>query len=295
MIQSTYDHLLAELLTPELSQTDFEGAVEKFGKRFMDYHNSGFGISIPDNPMGNLRFTSTEVLEFLELSIERVIVHINSFHRKEDFDQIVQGADALGVQNLLLISGDGNPKLHRMEPEELGFEPTAVGAATSVELLKYIKREYPGRFKFGVAFNQYEHPDTELLKMEKKAEAGFDFIGTQLYLPTGMVEGFEHRTPLSELEKYGKPVDFGIWCPSHKPDDESMKTVQRIDLLLDCISPYYEPSVVIALKEKLLNDGYDAFSMVEHVKEEFGSKFPSLSFYFSLPVRKKMEQWRELI
>ncbi len=290
---SLHEHLLAELLTPELEQSDFEGSVEKFGKRYFDYYNAGFAISLPDNPMGNLRFTSTEVLEFLEAPCERVVVHLNSFHRKQDFDQMLETADRLGVQYLLCISGDGNPKLHRLEPEELGLEPTPMGAATSVELLQYIRREYPNRFQCGVAFNPYEQPDIELMKLEKKMEVGFDFIGTQLYLPNGLVPGFDYHTPMEALTKCNKPVVFGIWTPSHTVGDVSEKAMHRLSVFLECISPYYEPPVVDALKEKLMADGYDAEQMIGELQNQFSSSLPGLSFYFSMPILKKMQEWQQ--
>jgi len=286
-----YEKLLAELLTPELEQADPEVAAEKFGKRYLDYYNDGFGVSLPDNPMGNLRFTSTEILEFLELPVERVIVHLNSFHRKQDLDQIVDTAETLGVQTLLCVSGDGNPNLHRLEPEELGFEATAHGAATSVELIKYIKQKYPDRFKFGVAFNPYEKPDIEFMKMERKMEVGFDFIGTQLYLPPNLVEGFEYFSPYEELEKYNKPIVFGIWTPSHGAGDDSEKTIRRTDLLLECITSYYEPAIADALKAKLIAEGYNSEAVMEEIKEKYSSMFPAVNFYFSMPIRKKMVEW----
>ena len=287
MEKPVYELVLAELLTPLLDQPDVEQAAQKFGKRFGDYYGSGLGISLPDNPMGNLRFTSTEVLEFLELPCQNVIVHLNSFHRKEDFDQMLQAADALSVRTLLCISGDGNPKLHRLEPEELGLEPTPMGAATSVEHIKYIKREYPDRFVFGVAFNPYEKPDIEFAKMERKMAVGFDFIGTQLYLTDGLVEGFDHFSPLEQLSQYGKPVVFGIWTPTHLPGDDSDKNLQRIDIFLECISPYYAPQTMEVLREKVLREGYDPVAIMNEIRDRFSEVLSS--FYFSLPALKRLK------
>ncbi len=289
-----YEYVLAELLTPELSNPDIEKEIEKFGQRFHNYYNAGFAISLPDNPMGNLRFTATEVMEFLELPAERVIIHLNTFHRKQDLDQMIESSINLGVQNLMLISGDGNPKLHRLEENELGCEPTPIGAATSIELLKYIHREYPGKFHCGVAFNPYEEHDFEFGKMDKKVDAGAEFVGTQLYLPQGLVEGFEHYSPLENLGKYKKPVVFGIFTPSIEAGDRSEKALRRVDLFLEVIKPYYSEEVIESLKNKLIEDGYDTFKILKTVKEKYANLYPHLTEYFTAPVLKKIKEWLKI-
>lgn len=292
MKKPIYDYILAELLTPEISDPNFEEKVGKFGKRFLKYHDSGFAISLPDNPMGNLRLTVTEVMEYLELPGDQVIIHLNTFHKKHDLDEMIETALKLGVANLLCVSGDGNRKLHRLEPKELGLEPTPMGGATSVELLKYINREYPGKFSCGVAFNPYEEHDLEFWKLDRKMEAKAEFIITQLYLSSGLVEEFEHKSSLTRLSQYKKPVAIGIWTPSNTAGDNSEKAVQKIDLFLECISPYYSENVITSLRDKLIKEGYDAFAVLKSVKENYARLYPSFSVYFSLPNLNRLKEWK---
>ena len=290
-----YHYVLAELLTPEINDPNIEESTKKFGDRFYNYYNNGFGISLPDNPMGKLRFTSTEIIEYLGLPTDRVIVHINTFHRKEDLDQIITSALNLGVKDLLCISGDGNPRLHRLEERELGFEPTPIGAATSIELLKYIHREFPGKFSCGVAFNPYEEHNFEFGKLVKKIDAGAEFIGTQLYLPSGLVEGFEHRSNLELLAQYKKPVVFGIWTPPSKPGDNSEKSVKRINTFLEVMVPYYSEQIIALLKEKLIKDGYNTKNIIKSVKEKYAPLYPSFTEYFTAPILQKMKEWMKIL
>jgi methylenetetrahydrofolate reductase (NADPH) len=126
----------------------------------------------------HLHFTALEVMESLDLSIapDRILVHLNTFHRKEDLDDLLRTAAGRGVRYLLVVSGDGGPRLPKLEPEDLEVSSKAV---TSVELPGYIRSRFPGAFMCGVAFNQYEPPAHEIEKLERKIAAGAEFVVTQ--------------------------------------------------------------------------------------------------------------------
>jgi len=164
--------------------------------------------------MGTLHFTALEVLQYEELTVEpeQMLLHLNSFHRKVDFDDMLAQADEIGVKYILCISGDGGPRLPKLEPEDLGFETKAV---TAVELLRYIESAYPGRFTLGAAFNQYEPVDHELAKLESKIAAGARFVATQPVL--GEHEG------IRKLLERDLPVYLGAWMSS------------KVHLLEDCV------------------------------------------------------------
>ncbi len=167
-----------ELLTPKQSDPDFEARLEVFAERYLRILAAGAIVSIPDNPMGNVHFTAQEVVEFLGLPLdpERTLLHLNSFHLKSDLDMFLGGAADRGVRNLLVVSGDGGPKLPRLEPSDVGIETKTV---TSTVLLQYIEREYPRTFTCGVAFNQYEPAEHELERLDRKLDAGARFVITQ--------------------------------------------------------------------------------------------------------------------
>ena len=208
------NNYLIELLTPKQNVDDFDAALDKFSERYQKILDAGGVVSIPDNPMGNLHFTPMEVISFLDLPIkpESLIVHLNSFHRKVDLDDFLDTAKETGVQHILCISGDGGPRLPKLEPEDLGLPGKTV---TSVELLTYINREYPNTFTLGAAFNQYEPLEHELEKLQRKLDAGAEFIITQ------PVVGSDEN--LDILKEYDIPVYLGAWMS------------KKIELLSDCV------------------------------------------------------------
>jgi len=203
-----------ELLTPRQSDENFEAKLEQFAHRYHSVLEHGAVVSICDNPMGNLRFAALEVAEFLQLPFdpERTLLHLNSFHRKEDFDAFLGEARERGIRNLLAVSGDGGPRLPRLEPSQLGVEAKTV---TSVEILRYIEREHPGFFSCGVAFNQYEPLEDERDKLKRKLDAGAKFVITQPVLGNDAI--------VQELPREGVPVFVGAWMS------------KRIDPLCECV------------------------------------------------------------
>ena len=169
---------IIELLTPKQSDEDFETKLEEFSQKYKRILDEGATVSICDNPLGNIHFTAMEVVGFLHLAFppERTLLHLNSFHRKVDFDGFLREAHERGLKYILVVSGDGSPRLPRLEPEELGITAKTV---TSVEMLRYIESEYPGHFSCGVAFNQYEPLAHEREKLRRKIDAGARFVITQ--------------------------------------------------------------------------------------------------------------------
>ncbi|MBN1152964.1 MAG: methylenetetrahydrofolate reductase [Dehalococcoidia bacterium] len=216
-----------ELLTPKQSDEDVEARLEVFGGRYRRILDAGAVVSIPDNPMGNVHFTALEVVEFLDLPLDsdRTLLHLNSFHLRSDLESFLRGAADRGVKNLLVVSGDGGPKLPRLEPADVGIDAKTV---TSIVLLRYIAREYPGVFTCGVAFNQYEPPEHELERLQWKIEAGAEFVITQPVLGEDPV--------IASLRQFGVPKFVGAWMS------------KRVDLLLECVGlepraeEQYEPA-----------------------------------------------------
>ena len=128
---------IIELLTPKQNDETFEQKLEQFAERYRRILDQGAVVSICDNPLGNLHFTAMEVMGAMELPFDpgRTLLHLNAFHRKVDLDAFLTEARDHGLKNLLVVSGDGGPRLPRLEPDELG---SAAKSVTSVELLRYI-------------------------------------------------------------------------------------------------------------------------------------------------------------
>lgn len=216
---STTDHIASrvyhvELLTPKQNVDDLDKELKKFSTKYTRILDEGYMVCITDNPMGNLSFQGTEIIDYLELPVKpgQVSIHLNVFHTKQDLDNILQSCMRLGIDNLLIISGDGSTRLPRLQGEDVGYD---VESVTSVELLKYIRREYPDTFELGVAFNPYEPQEHEMEKLQRKLEAGARFIITQPIL--------DEHPAVNKLKELDVPVIVEAWM------------LKKIDLLSECV------------------------------------------------------------
>jgi len=176
-IQNKIYHV--EVLPPKQDSEKLEKDLEIFSNKYLRVIGSGYCACITDNAMGLLSFQGTETIEELDLPVipEQVMIHLTTFHTKDDLDNILGICKSKGIRYLLIITGDGSERLPKLQPSDIGV--TDVESVTSVELLKYINREYPDTFVLGVAFNPYEPEEHELEKMERKIKAGATFIITQ--------------------------------------------------------------------------------------------------------------------
>ncbi|MBS7606690.1 MAG: methylenetetrahydrofolate reductase [Candidatus Bathyarchaeia archaeon] len=123
------------------------------------------------------------------------------------------GAGALGIKNVLALTGDYTT---------LGDTPQAkpVFDLDSVQLIKMIRRivdegvdmngkpiESPPKFFIGAGANPNANPiEPELIKFEKKVNAGADFFQTQVVFDIEKAKSF-----LKETSKYNVPVIIGIF------------------------------------------------------------------------------------
>lgn len=191
-----------EILTPKQNTESLEDDVAKFAEKYTLVTSSGYMACITDNPMGLASFQATDIIPEVGLPVdpERLMIHLNTFHSIGELHKILDTAQSMGCKYLLVISGDGNERLAKLRPEDLGETCAAV---TSVELLRYIRARYPGVFHLGVAFNPYEPQDHELEKMQRKVDAGAEFVCTQ------PVIGRDER--VYALRKFGLPVVIDAW------------------------------------------------------------------------------------
>jgi len=203
-----------ELQTPKRSSEDIEKDLAVFEDKYRKVVEAGWIVCITDNPMGLLSYGAMETIELLGLPVraEQLMVHLNTFHPRREIDDILGAFAAAGGRHLLVVSGDGSQRLHRLEPDEVGIDCQTV---TSVELIRYIDREFPGLFTCGVAFNPYEPQDAEIEKMKRKADAGASFIITQPIL------GRDDR--LAGLEPFHLPVTLDAWMS------------KKLHLLSECV------------------------------------------------------------
>ena len=170
---------IVELLTPKRSdENSIDGNLDKFSLRYNQIIDSGCGLSIPDNPMGQPRMGALESMDRMGLPInpEKVIMNLNTFHTKEELDRLLDWAEDSGLKHILIVRGDGGPLLSKLDPKEIGGEKSV---ATSIDLIHYIHRAYSGRFITAAAFNPYKPLHIELERMKQKIAAGAAYAVTQ--------------------------------------------------------------------------------------------------------------------
>lgn len=176
-IQNRVYHI--EILPPKQDTEKLETDLALFAEKYDRVMASGYCACITDNAMGNLSFQGTEMIAELGLAVkpEQVMIHLNTFHTKENLHEILDICQGNGIQYLLVITGDGSDRLPKLQPVDIGVSD--VESVTSVELLRYIHARYPGVFTTGVAFNPYEPKAHEFAKLDRKLAAGASFIITQ--------------------------------------------------------------------------------------------------------------------
>jgi methylenetetrahydrofolate reductase (NADPH) len=170
---------LIEILTPKRSdQKQVEENMNRFSERYRRIVESGNGVSIPDNPMGQPRYSALETFDFCGLSIDpdKIVMNLNTFHTKEQLEGLLKAASDMGLKYLLIIRGDGGPELPKLNPQSIGGKKSI---ATSIDLIRYINAEYSRVFITGAAFNQYNPISFEMDRLKQKIEAGAKFVITQ--------------------------------------------------------------------------------------------------------------------
>lgn len=200
MFTSAY---LVEILTPKRTDPiEAKDKINLFAERYYRVLDSGLGLSVPDNPMGQPRFSLLEMIEQLGLPVETemTVMNLNTFHTKAELDRLLTTAADLGVTYLLVVRGDGGPKLSKLDAKSIGGTKNV---ATTIDLLRYINTEYQGTFTAGCAYNQYSPMPFELNRLTEKIAAGAHFVITQ------PVIGKDPN--VDALFGYGIPVVIEAW------------------------------------------------------------------------------------
>ncbi len=170
---------IIEILTPKrFPGTTIDEQLERFARRFHLVMEAGCALSVPDNPMGQLRLGALESFELkgLRFDPETVMMNLNTFHTKDELDALLNNAAEVGLKYILVVRGDGGPDLPKLDPHSIGG---SYNIATSMDLLSYINHTFGDTFVTGAAFNPYKSMPFELNRARQKMEAGAQFIVTQ--------------------------------------------------------------------------------------------------------------------
>jgi methylenetetrahydrofolate reductase (NADPH) len=170
---------LIELLSPKRTNDDeIEVLLDRFAERYRRIMAAGCGMSIPDNPMGQPRLGALESFDRRDLCVdpEKVVMNLNTFHAKTELDELLENAVEAKLKYILVVRGDGGPLLPKLDAKSIGGKQSV---PTSIDLIRYINREYSGHFITGAAFNPYKPMPFELNRMEQKIDAGAKYAVTQ--------------------------------------------------------------------------------------------------------------------
>ncbi|CAB5110502.1 hypothetical protein D3OALGA1CA_4514 [Olavius algarvensis associated proteobacterium Delta 3] len=223
---------IVELLSPKrATDVPIEDLMDRFARRYQRIMDAGCGVSIPDNPMGQPRMGALESILAKRLSIdpEKVVMNLNTFHTKNELDDLLQHAAENDLKYILVIRGDGGPLLPKLAPKSIGGNQSI---ATSIDLIRYINTVYSGRFVTGVAFNPYKPMPFELERLNRKIEVGAQYVVTQ-----PLIGKDAH---VDKLESLGIPVVIEAWMSKNidllyksvgKANDKDTETFDPVENL----------------------------------------------------------------
>ena len=250
---------LVELLSPKRSNEDeIDPLLDRFAERYRRIIDADCGVSIPDNPMGQPRLGALESFGLRDLSVdpEKVVMNLNTFHSKSELDGLLHKAANVELKYILVVRGDGGPQLTKLEARTIGGERSV---ATSIDLIRYINREYADQFITGAAFNPYNPMPFELDRMQQKIDAGAKFAVTQPII------GKDKNVDL--LKELGITIVVEAWMS------------QNIDLLYRSVG-------------KQMDETAENYAPIENLKA-LHTAYPECCIYLSMLSLK--QDWQELL
>ncbi len=172
------------------------------------------GVNIPDGPRAQTRMSAqaTAVLVEREIGIEAVLHYCCRDRNLLGMMSDLLGAAALGLHNLLIITGDP-PKMGPYPDATAVFDIDAIGLTNMVNKLNHgldlgnnpIGK--PTAFSIGVGVNPGAvNLDEEIKRFEWKVEAGAEYAITQPVFDTEQLRRF-----LDLISHVRIPIVAGIW------------------------------------------------------------------------------------
>jgi methionine synthase I (cobalamin-dependent)/5,10-methylenetetrahydrofolate reductase len=171
-------------------------------------------VNIPDGPRAQTRMgaQATAMLVEQEIGIEAVLHYCCRDRNLLGMMSDLLGAAALGLRNLLLITGDP-PKMGPYPDSTAVFDIDSIGLTNMVNKLNHgldlgnNPIGQPTAFSIGVGVNPGAiNLDEELKRFEWKVEAGAQYAITQPVFDTGQLREF-----LERIEHIRIPIVAGIW------------------------------------------------------------------------------------
>jgi len=203
-------------------------------------------INIPDGPRASARMSAQALAVILEqqVGIETVLHYCCRDRNLLGMQSDLLGAAALGLKNLLIITGDP-PKMGDYPDATAVFDVDSIGLTNMVTRLNHgldlggSPFAPPTAFLVGVGANPGAlEMDHELRRFQYKVEAGAEFAITQPVFDVKQLRSF-----LKRVEEFRIPIVAGIWpltslrnaefmnneVPGVHVADEIMERMRRAD------------------------------------------------------------------
>ena len=217
---------MVEILPPRGSNPQKEIA----SARVMAEHGVD-AINIPDGPRASARMSNQALALMMQqqVGIETVLHYCCRDRNVISMQSDLLGAYALGLRNLILITGDP-PKLGNYPDATAVFDVDAIGLTNLVNNLNH-GRDLGGNpvgsqtaFLIGVGANPGNlNLEEELRRFQWKVQAGADYVVTQPVFDLELLDGF-----LTAIADCRIPVIAGIWPLSNYRQAEFMQNELRV-------------------------------------------------------------------
>jgi methylenetetrahydrofolate reductase (NADPH) len=170
--------------------------------------------NVTDSPLGIVTINSMAASHVIQREADLEVVWQMTVRdvNKLGIAGMIMGAEALGINNILSLTGDHTAMGDVPESKPV-FD---LDSATLVQLVREMvdkgsinghEIEAPPKMHVGAAANPNADPmEAEVLKIGRKAEAGVEFIQTQVVYDIDRTIEF-----LREIKKYDVPVFLGIF------------------------------------------------------------------------------------
>jgi homocysteine S-methyltransferase len=190
-------------------------------------------INIPDSPRASARMSNQALCLLMQqqVGIETVLHYTCRDRNVLSIQSDLLGASALGIQNLICITGDP-PKLGNYPDATAVFDVDSIGLVNVVHNLNRgvdiggNSIGAPTEFVIGVGANPgVPNIDEEIRRFEYKVEAGADYAVTQPVFDVDLLEQFLRR-----VEHLHIPIFAGIWPLTSVRNAEFMKNELRVSV-----------------------------------------------------------------
>jgi methylenetetrahydrofolate reductase (NADPH) len=170
--------------------------------------------NVTDSPLGIVTINSMAASHIIQKEANLEVIWQMTVRdvNKLGIAGMIMGGHALGLRNILSLTGD-HPALGDMSESKPVFD---LDSATLVKLVREMvdtkainghEIEHPPTLHVGAAANPNAEPmEAEILKIGRKAEAGAEFLQTQVVYDLDRTIEF-----LTEIKKYKVPLLLGIF------------------------------------------------------------------------------------